>query len=943
MQSVYNKIHLLEALIEEQPNINVICITETWMNKEKLKLLNINNYTPGSSFCREQHEGGGVCILVKSTLNYIERTDIKSQSLEYIFETCAIEIPEINLLIINLYWPDSNREVEVFYTCLEKLLKLLALKDNNKKVIFGGDFNVNFLTNNKAKRTLSNLMLTYNFHQKVKGATRVTASSSTCLDLLFTNFKIDTQVVIDELGFSDHRGILFSTPLTTYQPKQLTMLKRRYTETNINKFKDELLTINWDHKFKLNKNINENYNIFKEIVKNALNKCIPLKPIKIKFNSKKTHITSGIKISCRNKRLLKMLISQSRNEILQNNYKKYCTTLKKAVHKSKKLNNISKFNNSENKSRSMWQIIHEETNKKTQKIKNNVKLKINNTIIHDPKLVANSFNIFFASIGNSDENPGLRNNSSQDNIIENTFYLHPTDEKEILNVIKNLKNKKSCGIDEIPPFLLKRCANELTTPYTKLVNKSFSEGIFPTDLKISLIKPIHKKGDVTDPNNYRPISLLPTSTKIFETVMVKRIYSFYEKFNIFDKSQNGFRKNHSTTLAIYKYLQKILEALNNKKYAVGLLLDMSKAYDRVCHKTLLSKLYKTGIRGVAHKWFKSYLENRVQFVEIENTNLETCQIQHVRSDKILAKGSIPQGSVLGCILFLIYINDLPSIIDDHCILFADDISVIIPCSNTNELQTKLDTLLNTIVNWLECHNLQLNLNKTKLIQFKPYQKTALKITYNYKDKKLETVTSATLLGIDLDTHINWKPYMQKLTNKLSSFIYALRHLKRVTDFKTALTAYYAYAHSRLSYGIVLWGNCTDVNDIFILQKKCLRILVNIDQTMSCKPFFEKHEILTLTSIYIFEACKFVRKHPNLYSPIHTIKRNDRNLHTLKVPFSKLKLISSGPHSMVIKIYNHIPNSIKNIDKATLFNKHLKNFLIHKSYYNIKEFFDDKMT
>lgn len=590
----------------------------------------------------------------------------------------------------------------------------------------------------------------------------------------------------------------------------------------------------------------------------------------------------------------------------------------------------------------MWQIINYETNKIKHNNKNITLKTTDKNILSDPRQVANAFNTFFASIGSSQTNPP-NNTQMPTTYVENTFFLSPVEPRELKKIINNLKNKRSFGTDEIPPILIKSCVDFLTTPYTLLINQSFTEGSFPDALKISKVKPIHKKGQITDINNYRPIALLPTSAKIFESAMVSRLYSFYEKFYILHKNQNGFRKNHSTTLAIYNYVKTIFEEINNKKYAVGLLLDMSKAYDRVSYEILLDKLYQSGIRGITHLWFKSYLNNRVQYVEIENTNLETGEISHTHSDRVQVSGSIPQGSVLGCILFLIYINNLPNILDDHTVLFADDVSVLIPCSNITELEDKLNSTLERIVTWLKSHNLELNLKKTKIIQFKPYQKSALPIAYHYKNTEIQSVPSATLLGIDLDTHLNWKPHIQQLLKKMSSFIYALYHLKRVTDFKTALTAYYAYAYSRLSYAITIWGNSCDIEKVFILQKKCLRILTNIKQTESCRPHFIKHQILTVTSIYILESCKFIRKHPHLYSPVKGTKRNDRYLNKLKVPFSKLKLVSSSPHVMTIKIYNHLPNSIKDIHQPSHFNRNLKAYLINKCYYNIQEFFQDNST
>lgn len=194
--------------------------------------------------------------------------------------------------------------------------------------------------------------------------------------------------------------------------------------------------------------------------------------------------------------------------------------------------------------------------------------------------------------------------------------------------------------------------------------------------------------------------------------------------------------------------------------------------------------------------------------------------------------------------------------------------------------------------------------------------------------------------MELDTHLNWKSHIQKLSKKLSSFIYALQHLKRVTDFETALTAYYAFAYSRMSYGLVLWGQSSEVNKIFILQKKCVRILANIDQMVSCRPYFVKFKMLTLTSMYILESSKFVKKHFDLYTPKTDIRRNNRNLNKLKLPFSRMKIVTSSPHHMMIKIYNHLPASIKNLEKITLFTKHLKLFLTSKCFYNLSDYFEE---
>jgi hypothetical protein len=662
--------------------------------------------------------------------------------------------------------------------------------------------------------------------------------------------------------------------------------------------------------------------------------------MKFRLNAKKTYLTPGLKTSCYNKRLLKYLKTQTKSKIIHNYYKSYSKTLKKAFQMSKKLVHSYKYSNSINKSKAMWQIINQETNHRPRTLKQNIALKDKQTLHHNPKIIANCFNKYFTTISNV-QTPSVNTNTII-NTINDSLYLHLVELNETYNILRNLKNKNSFGIDEIPPRLIKMCAEELTLPYTQLINQSFLEGCFPDSLKVSLVKPIYKKGDKTDANNYRPIALPTTSTKILETAMSKRLISFLDKNKAISDTQFGFRKNKTTILAIYKYIQKILNIINKKEYAVGLLLDMSKAYDKVNYKILLDKLYGLGIRGQAFDWFKSYLENRSQYVEVEYTDFVSGCIEHARSDSVPVTGSIPQGSVLGCILFLVYVNDLPQSFSFDSVSFADDVSIILACTNVNSLTKDLDSLLDSITHWLNKNNLQLNLNKTKLIQFKPYQKSALEINYTYKTQKLETVNSITMLGIDIDTHITWKPHIEKLCSRLSSFTYALGRLKRVTNTKIALSAYYAYAQSRLSYGIILWGNCSNIQAVFALQKKCIRIITNIKQTDSCKPHFRDLKIMTVPCLYILEACKFIKKHIELYSPIKIVRRNNRYQNKLKLPFSKLKLYSSAPHSMLIKIYNHIPNQIKSINKTTIFEKHLKQFLILKSYYSISEFFEDNL-
>jgi hypothetical protein len=945
IRSCKNKIHLLENITNSDSNLKIICLSETWITKQKLDLLKLDEYVCASVFYREYHVGGGVCIFTGCDLEYIERRDICNLSVELVFEVCCIEILKLNIIIINIYWPMRNRNSDTFFTSLENMLKILIKKDSQKNIMIGGDFNIDFLNKCHHQSNLSTLMSTYNFTQQINEPTRVTSTSSTCLDLLFTNFNLknlNTDVKIYDYGLSDHKGIIVNIQCAPHKSPTYYTKKRIYKENRTNLFKEHLKYINWHNLFVNNNSVNENYNIFLQKINEIHNNCIPIINIKFKNIKRKTWLTKGIRISCKHKRLIKILISQYKNPILEKYYKQYSRHLKNIVISSKKLCNINRIKNSRNINKTIWSIVKEKTNKNSKRSVKNLSLNINNTLVQEPHLVADAFNEYFVSVGEHDAagEPFAAPSVPVSSFIQNSFYLKPVDIKEVIQIIKKLKNKMSFGFDEIPPMLIKKCSQELALPLTLLINQSFNEGVVPDKLKISVVKPIFKSGDTTKTDNYRPIALLPSFSKIFETAMTNRLSSFCEKFNIIDDNQNGFRRNRSTTIAVFKYNQKILDIINKKNYAVGILLDMSKAYDRVLPNVLLKKLYSIGIRGVAHDWIRSYFKNRTQFVEIQHKCSAQNTIVNVRSERAILTKSIPQGSVIGCLLFLIYINNIPDTIKDRCILFADDISVILPIKNDSEVNNKLQTVTNDLISWLRGLNLILNLKKTKLMIFKPYQKKPLTINFSIDNIKLECVSNFPLLGIKIDSNLNWKYHTEHVLNKLSRFTYALYELKRSTDTNTAKMAYHAYAHSWLRYGIPLWGNGTDVHKLLVAQKRCIRILANINIRDSCKPYFIQYKILTVISLYILESCKLVRKNIDLYdaaddTDIH-MKLRKRNKFIL--PKTTLSLIGSGPYSMSIKLYNALPSQLRRIENYKKFVMALNEYLVSKCYYTLSEYY-----
>lgn len=474
-------------------------------------------------------------------------------------------------------------------------------------------------------------------------------------------------------------------------------------------------------------------------------------------------------------------------------------------------------------------------------------------------------------------------------------------------------------------------------PLSYEINRSFEQGVFPNRLKTSVIKPIFKKGDSTKMENYRPITLIPVLAKIFEKVMVERMNSFLSKNNILVNNQFGFRKGSSTTQACFSLVKQITESLNNKLTVLGLFLDMSKAFDFVCHTRLLWKLQRYGIRGRAYEWLLNYLSNRNQFTEISKV-IGDVKVTAQSTSKINDSG-VPQGSILGPLLFLLYINDLPSALKHDCILFADDTTLLIKSKDKNTLEAETNDVLKNIIDWLDLNNLKINLNKTSAIQFLTRNAADVPLNIKYENSHIQKAVSATFLGITIDQNLNWKEHVDGVCEKLDRFAFALRRLRLVASKEAALAAYHGYVSSVLRYGLIIWGNSVEVQRAFLVQKKCIRAICGAGYIDPCRPLFEQLKILPLPCQYILGLCMYIKNNPNLF-PLHikSMGKSSRDLHKLFIPSQRLKLFSNNVHCMAIKVYNRFPSRVRALP-LTSFKLTLTKWLHQKCFYSIKEFFD----
>ena len=910
---------------------HIIGISETWLKEDIPScLLGMEGYTL-SRLDRawlgddgRVKKGGGVAVYYDCKLQISEHKyahlNISSKNIE--LQWISMDNDNLRqIIILNAYRPPQG-DYKVF--CKELLERITAADIRaNAEIFLMGDFNIDF-HDKKSKEfsELNTVTKALGLKQHIKSTTRYGAARNSCLDLIFSNSDCIKRQGVVNINISDHLPVFVSRKKMRAKSVKISFTGRSYRWYNKEAFQANLLDFNWAHFYRQD-NPNAAWGVMKSVIEKEINYMCPCKTYRVKKYDD-PWITREIIELIRDKDNLLRAAKISGDEEdwavarkARNVVSGQLRNLKADFLKEEQRNNFDD-------PKKFWKNISAvlPNGKKDEReivlSEGNQKLKLEES--------ATRINEYFTTIG-----PSLAGEYDPEK-------WHPITGREetnlaecvvnheaVLKLCKEIKISKSSGYNHLSAKILKDSFLALTPQLVFLFRLSLNTATFPDDWKVATIVPLHKGGPPDVVGNYRPVSLLPLPGKLLEKIVHAHISGFVESNKLISDFQGGFRKNRSTTSTIVSLTDSILRAMNVGKVTLATFIDLRKAFDTINHKVLLRKLEHIGIRGKMLSWCASYLENREQST-IAN-NIKSCPLG--------VTCGVPQGSVLGPMFFLMYINDMVDYVNGVNVnLYADDTVLYIEGKDISDCKGLLQNALTKFTDWCEANALHINKGKTKVMVFGTSRriKRLGKVDLELGGTVLSQVPSYKYLGITLDSTLSLKQHLSNVTRTVSHKIYVLSRVRKYLSDRAALLVYKSMVLPYLDYGDIVYSKAcaSELERLQRLQNRALKLCLRVTRFEETETIHRRTKVPLLCNRRKEHLLSYMYKQKDLGHGLEKSVRGTRSADAPKfvLPSPNLQCYKGSIEYSGAKAWNSLPKPLKLIPNYLSFKNK-----IHKELLN----------
>ena len=878
--------------------IHVLALNETKLDSDFPKEL---SSVPGYQQERldRTRNGGGVSIYIRDSIKYKRRLDVPKDDLELI---CIEVQPPKNKPFLVIVWYKPPSSPVCSFNRLEHVLSYLD--QEGKEIILVGDTNCD-LTKTKADQPmvndakhLCNLYELFSLKQLIEEPTRVTLNTSTIIDHIATTCVrniVDSGVL--EVSLSDHYLVYCIRKFNGAVEKGHKMIKtRKMKNFNEDAFLADVSGICWEHMLTETDDINILVNHWSTLFSLIIEKHAPMTEMRV---SEKycPWIDRNLKDLIRTRDKLKKAAVSSKSPLLLDSYRQVRNKVNSLNIQLKKEYYTNKISACEGNMKETWKTVNELRNKRSKSSNIDCLKDSGREIVHKNG-ISNAMNSFFCSIGQDladkiDPVPNpLLSGDYEVNKNQAKFSFKTIGVQEIRAAFAKVKTAKSFGTDNISSYFLKLALPFIENSLAFLFNTSIETSQFPDSWKVARVTPIYKDGDRTEKSNYRPISVLPVISRLFEKLVFDQLYQYMKENGMFSGDQSGFLRLFSTVTCLLKNTDDWYNGLDLGRFVGLVFIDLKKAFDTVDHEILCQKLAHYGIHHRELSWFKSYLSGRKQF----------CRINGVDSEIGDLETGVPQGSCLGPLLFLIYINDLPQAIQDSVVsMYADDTSLCYQSSDMTQLSEAINNDLKILDTWLQGNKLTLNVAKTHSMLLCTKQKRKILKSQNesmvlkIRDNELEEVQNTKYLGVQIDSSLDWKEQIKAVSTKVSRAVGFLKHAKSFLPKETLKTLYTGIVEPHFRYCCSVWGCCgsMELDQLQKLQNRAARVITNSSFDAPSRPLIQELGWKTIEELINGETKTMVFKSLHDLAPEYLRSLFTRNsqcsVHALRNTVTDLKL------------------------------------------------------